>query len=98
MFARSPRVLVLFTALLIGAPSVYCQTSVKPVGETEVALQNHLSSAGRMLRAKQYQEATRELTSALQDDAHVEAGFVMGELLRTQEQFDLAASVYQSIL
>ena len=163
MFARSPRFLVLFTALLIGAPSVYCQTSVKPVaksellalvagnalsenivhevqtrglsfrvddafkrqlstagadanllaavanakaihasdkpdGETEVALQNHLSSAGKMLRAKQYQEATRELTSALQSGAHVEAGFVMGELLRSQEQFVMAANVYQSIL
>jgi len=67
-------------------------------GETELALQNHLSAAGKMLRSKQYDEATRELTAALQDGAHVEAGFVMGELLRTQEQFDLAANVYQSIL
>jgi tetratricopeptide (TPR) repeat protein len=72
--------------------------SDKPDGETEVALQNHLSSAGRMLRAKQYQEATRELAAALQAGAHVEAGFVMGDVLRRQERFDLAANVYQSIL
>jgi tetratricopeptide (TPR) repeat protein len=72
--------------------------SDKADGETEVALQNHLSAAGKMLRAKQYEEATRELTAALQAGAHVEAGFVMGEVLRRQEQFGLAASVYQSIL
>ena len=72
--------------------------SDKADGETEMALQNHLSAAGKMLRAKQYQEATRELTAALQAGAHIEAGFVMGEVLRCQEQFDLAASVYQSIL
>jgi tetratricopeptide (TPR) repeat protein len=85
----------LFTAVASAKTS---HVSERADGETEVALQNHLSAAGRMLRAKQYQEATRELTSALQDGAHVEAGFVMGEVLRTQEQFDLAANVYQSIL
>ena len=51
-----------------------------------------------MLRAKQCQEATRELTSALQDGAHVEAGFVMGEVLRQEKQFDLAVNVYRSVL
>jgi tetratricopeptide (TPR) repeat protein len=72
--------------------------SNKADGETEVALQNHLSSAGKMLRAKQYQEATRELSDALQAGAHVEAGFVMGELLRQEKEFDLAVNVYRSVL
>jgi tetratricopeptide (TPR) repeat protein len=163
MLSRSTHFFVFFTAVLIGVPSLYSQTAVKPVsksellalvagnalsenivrevqtrglsfrvddafkaqlstagadttlltalanakpihasdkpdGETEVALQNHLSSAGRMLRVKQYQEATHELTAALQSGAHVEAGFVMGDVLRRQEVFDLAANVYQSIL
>lgn len=86
------------TLLTAAASAKTIHASDKPDGETEVALQNHLSSAGRMLRAKQYQEATRELTAALQSGAHVEAGFVMGEVLRRQEQYDMAANVYQSIL
>jgi Flp pilus assembly protein TadD len=72
--------------------------SESPDGETEVALQNHLSAAGKMLRSKQYEEATRELTAALRAGAHVEAGFVMGELLRQEKQFDLAVNVYRSVL
>jgi tetratricopeptide (TPR) repeat protein len=72
--------------------------SDKPDGETELEVQNHLSSAGRMLRAKQYQGATRELAAALQAGAHVEAGFVMGDVLRQEKQFDLAVNVYRSVL
>src|ERR1700743_634740 len=162
MLARIPRFLLLFTALLIGASSLYCQSASNPVSKTEllalvagndlsenivrevqtrglsfraddsfkaqlssagadanlqaavvsakvmradkadseseIALQNHISAAGRMMRAKQYEGATRELTAVLQNGSHVEAGFVMGELLRTQEQFDLAANFYRGIL
>lgn len=67
-------------------------------GPTEIDLQNHLAAAGKMLRDKKYEDATRELTAALHGGAHTEAGFVMGDVLRRQEQFDLAANVYQSIL
>ncbi|MGB9121975.1 MAG: tetratricopeptide repeat protein [Candidatus Angelobacter sp.] len=85
----------LLTAVAAAKPA---HASDKADSETEIALQNQLSAAGRMMRAKQYEGAIRELTSALQAGAHVEAGFVMGDVLRRQEVFDLAANVYQSIL
>jgi len=61
-------------------------------------LLQHLSAAGKFLRAKQYQEAAEELNGALQASGSVEVGFVMGELLKLQEQWPMAASVYEQVL
>jgi tetratricopeptide (TPR) repeat protein len=61
-------------------------------------LLQHLSTAGKLMRAKQYKEAAEELNGALQANGSVEAGFVMGELLKVQEQWPMAASVYQQVL
>ena len=67
-------------------------------GPTELELITHLSNAGRMLGSKQFDAATNELTAALKEGADAEAGFVMGEVLRREEQFDLAVSVYKKVL
>lgn len=61
-------------------------------------LLQHLSAAGKMIRAKQYPEATKELDAALQSGGGPETGFVMGELLKVQEQWPMAASVYEQVL
>lgn len=67
-------------------------------GPTELELITHLSNAGRMLGSKQFDAATTELTAALKEGADAEAGFVMGEVLRREEQLDLAVSVYKKVL
>jgi tetratricopeptide (TPR) repeat protein len=61
-------------------------------------LLQHLSAAGKLMRFKQYQEAAEQLNGALQANGSAEAGFVMGELLKVQEQWPMAASVYQQVL
>ena len=61
-------------------------------------LLQHLASAGKLMRAQQYQAAAEELNGALLAGAGPEAGFVMGEVLRRQQQWPLAASVYEEVL
>src|SRR5260370_15043177 len=56
------------------------------------------SASGTFWGAEKDQEAAEELNGALQASGSVEAGFVMGELLRRQEQWPMAASVYQQVL
>ncbi|HET6843428.1 MAG TPA: tetratricopeptide repeat protein [Candidatus Angelobacter sp.] len=69
-----------------------------PGSQSDTDLLKHLAMAGKLLRGEQYEQATTELTAALEAGAEPEAGFVMGEVLRRQEQFDLAAEVYQKVL
>jgi len=62
-------------------------------------LLQHLSNAGRLLKAKQYDDAARELSAVLQSTVRSpEAGFVMGEVLRQTEQWGAAQSVYEEVL
>jgi superkiller protein 3 len=62
------------------------------------ALLQHLASAGKLLRGKQYQEAAQELDSALQSGGGPEAAFVMGELLRHQKQWPMSAAVFAQLV
>lgn len=68
------------------------------MGQADLDLVAHLANAGMLIRSKKFDAATTELTAALQAGAEVEAGFVMGEALRQQEQFDFAVRVYQRVL
>jgi TolA-binding protein len=61
-------------------------------------LLQHLSAAGKFIRAEQFDQAAQELDSAIKSGDGPEAGFIMGELLRRQEQWSVAASVYEKIL
>src|SRR6266581_1070134 len=87
-----PHVLIALGKARIIAPSANAEDKSSP------ELLQHLAAAGKLMRNKQYQEAAEELNSALQSGAGPEAGFVMGELLRLQEQWPMAVSVYQQIL
>jgi len=59
---------------------------------------SHLAKAGKLIRDKQFQEAAAELNDALQARGDPAAGFVMGELLRRQEQWQMSLSVYEQVL
>ena len=66
-------------------------------GETRVWA--HLSLAGKLIKEKKYVDAETELNAALQAGADkLEAGFVMGEALRQQEEWEKAAAVYMEIV
>jgi len=66
-------------------------------GETQVW--SHLSLAGKLIREKKYGVGETELNAALQAGADkLEAGFVMGEALRQQEEWEKAAAVYMEIV
>lgn len=66
--------------------------------KADLELVAHLANAGMLMRRKQFDSATIELTAVLQSGADVEAGFVMGESLRLQEQFEFAVRVFQKVL
>jgi tetratricopeptide (TPR) repeat protein len=61
-------------------------------------LLQHLATAGKLVRSKQYQEASEELSAALESGEGHEAGFVMGESLRQQERWLEAEAVYEEVL
>jgi tetratricopeptide (TPR) repeat protein len=62
-------------------------------------LLQQLSNADVLIKEKHYYEAATELSKALKASfAGPETGFVMGELLRQQEDFRQAASVYGEVL
>jgi tetratricopeptide (TPR) repeat protein len=81
----------------VGKATISSPTGAAENKESSDLLQ-HLSLAGKLIRAKQYQQAAEELTGALQENGSVEAGFVMGELLREQQQWPMSASVYEEVL
>lgn len=59
----------------------------------------HLSLAGKLIREKGYERAKQELTPILQTgDSKLEAQFVLGEALRQQSQWAMAAAVYGEIV
>jgi tetratricopeptide (TPR) repeat protein len=66
--------------------------------DTSGQLLQHLSTAGMLIRKKQYEEAAKELTAALQSEGGPEAGYVMGELLHGQQRWPEAAAVYAEVL
>jgi tetratricopeptide (TPR) repeat protein len=62
-------------------------------------LLQHLTVAAGFITDKHYQEAAKELSVALQSSfASTETGFVMGELLRRQKEWEKAAIVYEHVL
>src|SRR5260370_14945571 len=61
-------------------------------------LLQHLATAGKLIRSKQYEDASRELSAALESWDGYEAGFVMGESLRQQERWLEASAVYAEVL
>src|SRR6266478_7783270 len=77
--------------------TIFNQPAAAETKESSELLQ-HLSAAGKFVRNKQYREAAQDLDRALQSGGGPETGFVMGELLRQQEQWQQSAAVYQELL
>ena len=87
-----PKVLVALTAAKIA--------SREPADSAEnSALLQHLSTAGRMIRASRFDEATNELSAAITGGSgRLEAGFVMGMVLLDQQRSQEAGQLYSQIL
>jgi tetratricopeptide (TPR) repeat protein len=63
------------------------------------ALLQHIATAAKQLKDKHYDEAADELTATLKGNFEkFEIGFVMGELLRQQENWGQAAAIYAEVL
>jgi tetratricopeptide (TPR) repeat protein len=63
------------------------------------ALLQQIATAAKLMRDKKYDEAADELTASLKGNFEkFEIGFVMGELLRQQENWGQAAAVYAEVL
>jgi tetratricopeptide (TPR) repeat protein len=87
----TPKVL----AALNEANIVNCSPADLP---DDSALLDHLSRAGAELNAKQFQQATEELASALDSkETRSVAGFVMGDVLIDQQREDEAVKIYEAI-
>jgi tetratricopeptide (TPR) repeat protein len=66
---------------------------------SEIDLLKRLTNAAVFMNQKQYQKAVEELTTALTTSlAAPEAGFVMGAILRDNEDWQEAAAVYTEVL
>jgi tetratricopeptide (TPR) repeat protein len=84
----------ILTALNMAKISVSVESS-----DDHVEFLQHLAQAGRLMRNRRYTEAVRELNAALAANPEsVSVGFVMGDLLREQERWMPAASVYGEVL
>lgn len=67
--------------------------------KSDPALLQHLATAAKLMKDKHYDEAADELTATLKGNFEkFEVGFVMGELLRQQENWGQAAAVYGEVL
>ncbi len=74
-------------------------TEAKPEEQSGKDVLQHLSNAGNLLNAKRYDEAANELKTVFTASfARAESGFVMGELLRRQEEWAEAATIYAAVL
>jgi len=62
-------------------------------------LLQHLATAGKPMKEKQYDQAARELSHALTvSPQSPETAFVMGQLLRLAEHFEQSAAIYEQVL
>jgi tetratricopeptide (TPR) repeat protein len=65
----------------------------------EIEWLEHISAAKELMAGKHYSEAAQELSTALElSFARPDTGFVMGELLREQEEWSQAAAIYAAVL
>lgn len=66
---------------------------------SEAAGREHLALAGKLIRAREFEDAAKEMDAALRAGGRkADAGFVMGEYLRQQEEWAAAVEVYEEVL
>ena len=74
-------------------------TEAKPEEQSGKDVLQHLSNAGSLMNSKRYDEATNELKAVFTASfGRAEAGFVVGELLKRQEEWSEAGSIYRAVL
>ena len=86
------------TAMMAAVGNAKIAGSAQGAANVRNQLLQHLATAGKLIRSKQYEDASRELSAALESGDGYEAGFVMGESLRQQERWLEAAAVYEEVL
>lgn len=59
---------------------------------------SQLGAAGKLLREKDFDGATMQLTEGLRSGKRAELGFVMGEVLRQEENWEQAAGIFAQVL
>jgi len=70
----------------------------KSVPEASAEFLQHLSRAGKLIRAAQYDDAASEVSAALTNDFEKSAtGYVMGWILIKQQQLEKAFQVYSEV-
>jgi len=70
-----------------------------PETESGKALLQHIATAGSNIKDKRNEEAANELTAAVTASfKSPECGFVMGQVLRLEERWEEAASIYREVL
>jgi tetratricopeptide (TPR) repeat protein len=77
------------------------KASARPGTENQQKEQSlkHLAAAGKLIKEQKYGEAENEVNEAMQlGGGRLEAGFVMAEALRRQEQWATATMVYTEVL
>ena len=88
----TPSILAAIAAAPLPAPQA---VDDKP----DPALLLHIATAAKLMKDKHYHESADELTATLKGNFEkFEVGFVMGELLRQQENWGQAAAVYAEVL
>jgi tetratricopeptide (TPR) repeat protein len=58
----------------------------------------HLATAGKLIRAKQLEEAGKEVVAALNDRITPEAGFLMGHLQDRMKEWQNSATIYSKVI
>ncbi|HTQ84697.1 MAG TPA: tetratricopeptide repeat protein, partial [Candidatus Solibacter sp.] len=87
--------------VLSAVDSAKVLTAGNPASPADANLLQHLSKAGSMIRASQYDEAAAEMSAALTPEMAKEKpaiGFVMGMVLIAEQNWEGAGEVYQEIL
>jgi tetratricopeptide (TPR) repeat protein len=70
-----------------------------PEADADKELLKHIANAGNLLNGDRYDEATRELTTALTGNPRSpECAFAMGQVLRREEQWERAEKIYEDLL
>ena len=58
----------------------------------------HLATAGKLIRATQFEEAGKQIVAALHDRITPEAGFVMGHLQDRMKEWENSATIYSKVI
>lgn len=85
--------------VLAALDSAKVVADLAPEAESGQDLLQHIATAASLMKDKRYDEAAGELAAALTVDFESpECGFVMGQQLRQEEQWEAAAAVYGEVL